>query len=277
MPEMPEVEALARTVRPLVRGKRITRCDVIHEIAVRPSSGRGAKQAAERLRNRVHGQKIEAVDRRGKFLLLQLGDGGCVALHFRLSGKLLWFASSKISGHVDVAFELGKGTLGFVDGRHLGRVQWSRSIEEIPGIAALGVDPLSREFTAVRLAEMLAASRQPLKLFLLDQGKIAGLGNIYSSEAMWRARLSPLRPANKVRPAEARALHKGIVAILRRAIECCLDPAPDIRDPKWWFAGVDSMLRVYGREGKPCRRDGHPIRRIAQGGRSTFWCAHCQL
>lgn len=276
MPEMPEIEALARTVRPLVRGKRIKRCDVIHEIAVKPSSGRGAKQAAKLLRNRIRGQRVEAVDRRGKFLLLRLGDG-CLALHFRLSGKLLWFASSKISGHVDVAFELAKGALGFVDRRHLGRVQWARSPEDIPGIAALGADPLSREFTAARLAEILRSSRLPLKLFLLDQGRIAGLGNIYSSEAMWRARLSPLRPANKVRPAEARALHKGIVAVLRRALECCLDPAPDLRDPNWHFAGLGAMIRVYGREGKPCRRDGHPIRRIAQGGRSTFWCAHCQL
>lgn len=276
MPEMPEIEALARTVRPLLRGKRIARCDVIHEIAVRPSSGRGAKQAAELLRRRVRGQRIQAVDRRGKFLLLRLGDG-YVALHFRLSGKLLWFDTRKISGHVDVAFALGKSTLGFVDRRHLGRVQWARWPEELPGIAALGVDPLSREFTPGRLAKLLSASRLPLKLFLLDQGRIAGLGNIYSSEAMWRARLSPLRPANQVRPAEVRALHKGIVAVLRRALECCLDPAPELRDPKWQFAGLGAMIRVYGREGKPCRRDGHPIRRIAQGGRSTFWCAHCQL
>jgi formamidopyrimidine-DNA glycosylase len=275
MPELPEVEAVARALRPLVAGRTIRRCRVIHPIAVRPSSGRGAKQAAAIIEKNAEGRKIRAVERYGKYLVLAL-DRGCLILHFRLDGHLIWFDSKEIKGHVDVAFELDRGTLGFADRRHFGRVQWCESPEEVPGIRALGVEPLSREFTSLQFGELLKTSRRPLKLFLLDQDKVAGIGNIYSSEAMWRARLDPHRPANEVSGVEARRLHKAIVEILRRALECCLHPAPNFRDPEWWFQGLESMIRVYGREGKKCRACGRLILRIEQGGRSTFWCRHCQ-
>jgi formamidopyrimidine-DNA glycosylase len=256
-------------------GRAIRRCRVIHPIAVRPSSGRGGHRAAQQLIRKLRSRRVRAVERRGKYLLLRL-DRGCVVLHFRLDGQLVWFDSPKTTGHVDVAFKFRRGTLGFADRRHFGRVQWLAAPEDLPGIRALGIDPLSRRFTPAVLHSLLRSSRRPLKLFLLDQDKIAGLGNIYSSEALWRARLDPRRPACRTRPAEARRLHKAIVAVLRRALECCLHPAPDFRDPGWWFQGLEKVLRVYGREGKPCRRCGSPVKRIAQGGRSTFTCLRCQ-
>jgi formamidopyrimidine-DNA glycosylase len=275
MPELPEVEAVARALRPLVEGRVIRRCRVIHSIAVRPSSGRGAKQAAAAMERAVRGQKTLAIERRGKYLILRLVRGALV-MHFRLDGQLVWFDSRETSGHIDVALETDRGTLGFVDRRHFGRVQWVESPDELAGIARMGVEPLSREFTAARFAEMLKASRSPLKLFLLDQKKIAGIGNIYSSEAMWRARLNPKRAANRLNAAEARRLHKAIVDVLHRALECCSNPAPDFRDPNWWFQGLESILRVYGREGKKCRACREPLKRIEQGGRSTFFCVRCQ-
>ena len=275
MPELPEVEAVARALRPLVVGRTILRCRVIHSIAVRPTSGRGAERAAAAIENNARGRKIRAVERRGKYLILLL-DRGCLVLHFKLDGQLIWFPRRKINGHVDVTFEMDSGTLGFVDGRHFGRVQWAEAPEEIPGIREMGVEPLSPEFTAESLAAMLRASRRPLKAFLLDQSKIAGLGNIYANEAMWRARLNPQRAANRVTGDAARRLHKGIVDVLRRALECCLHPAPDFRDPNWWFQGLETILAVYGRAGGKCRRCGGTIRRIVQGGRSTFWCPRCQ-
>jgi formamidopyrimidine-DNA glycosylase len=113
-------------------------------------------------------------------------------------------------------------------------------------------------------------------LFLLDQDKIAGIGNIYSNEAMWCARLDPRMRAYRMNAAEARRLHKAIVDVLQRALECCLDPAPDFRDANWWFQGLERIVRVYGREGEKCRACGGPMERIEQGGRSTFWCPHCQ-
>jgi formamidopyrimidine-DNA glycosylase len=115
-----------------------------------------------------------------------------------------------------------------------------------------------------------------LKEFLPDQSKIAGIGNIYSAEALWHARLDPRRPANSLSRTDSAKLHKAIVSVLRRALECCLDPAPDFRDPRWWFQGLEKILRAYQREGLPCRRCGRAIRRIEQGGRSTYCCLHCQ-
>jgi formamidopyrimidine-DNA glycosylase len=275
MPELPEVEAVARALRPYVLGRTIRRCRVIHPIAVRPGSGRGAKKAAELLERKARGARVHAVSRRGKYLVLLL-DRGAIVMHFRLDGHLLWFDSGKISGHVDVALEFPRGTLGFADRRHFGRVNWVETPSDIRAIRTLGLEPLSRAFSAEAVAEILRASRLPLKLFLLDQSKIAGLGNIYSSEAMWLARLDPRRRAHRISASEARRLHKAIVRVLCRALECCLHPAPDFRDADWWFQGLERILNVYDRAGKSCRRCGRPIRRIEQGGRSTYLCARCQ-
>jgi formamidopyrimidine-DNA glycosylase len=268
VPELPEVEAVARSLRPLVAGRKIRRCRVLHEIAVRP-------QSAAHLQRSVQARRVMAVERRGKYLLLRL-DRGWIALHFRLDGQLVWFDSPRLSGHVDVALEFATGTLGFVDRRHFGRVQFLQSLKEASGIQALGVDPLSPEFTSRFLQKLLSAADRPLKLLLMDQTRIAGLGNIYSSESLWRAKLDPRRRTNRVSPMEVRRLHNSIVYVLWRALECCSHPAPDFRDANWWFQGLERILRVYQLAGKRCRRCGKRIRRLEQGGRSTFFCPGCQ-
>lgn len=268
MPELPEVESVVRALRPLVVGRRIRRCRVVHPIAVRPS-------APAALSRKLASQRIRAVERRGKYVLLRL-DRGWLLLHFRLDGQLLWANEGKIRGHVDVVLELDRGALGFVDRRHFGRVQWTPRPDAVPAIASLGVHPLGREFSARWLADSLQRSQSPVKLWLLDQTRIAGLGNIYSSEALWRARLDPRRKAGSVTAAESRRLHKAIVGVLRAALRCCLDPAPDFREPDWWFSGLDRVLAVYGREGQACRRCGARIRKISQAGRSTYFCPGCQ-
>jgi formamidopyrimidine-DNA glycosylase len=278
MPELPEVEAVVRTLRPLVHGRRIHCVHILHGIATKP-------QAVGYIARFVEGQHIRRVERKGKYVVLLL-DRGLLTLHFRLDGQLLWFSNAKEllklanqgknGVHVDVAFELNKGVLGFADRRHFGRVHAWESADRCAGLVHLGIDALSREFTAARFSELLAGSRRPLKEFLLDQAHVAGIGNIYSCESLWRARLNPMRRANTLHQEEARRLHKAIVSVLARALECCLHPAPDFRDPKWWFQGLEKILRVYDREGKPCRRCGDFIRRIAQGGRSTYYCRRCQ-
>jgi formamidopyrimidine-DNA glycosylase len=278
MPELPEVEAVARTLRPLVERRKICCVHVLHAIATRPQSSSHIARIAE-------GQRIQSAQRKGKYLWLQLTQG-IVTLHFKLDGHLLWFSSAKEmaevanqrgSGvHVDVAFELDKGVLGFADRRHFGRVQAWESEAACPALARLGLDAMSRDFTPARFAELLEGSKRPLKEFLLDQTRVAGIGNIYSCESLWHARLEPRRRANSLKPAEASRLHKAIVSVLARALECCLHPSPDFRDPQWWFQGLEDILRAYDREGQPCRRCGKPIKRIAQGGRSTYFCAHCQ-
>jgi formamidopyrimidine-DNA glycosylase len=278
MPELPEVEAVVRTLRPLVQGQRIRAVHVLHPIAVKPQSpSHMARFATDR--------RIRRVTRKGKYVLLVL-DRGILTLHFRLDGQLLWLsgpdellerANQPENGiHVDVALEFDNGVLGFVDRRHFGRVHALESAEDSPGLSSLGIDALRKDFTVARFRELLAASARPLKDFLMDQNRVAGLGNIYSCESLWHARLNPRRRARSLKPQEARRLHKAIVSVLTRALECCLHPAPDFRDSAWWFQGLENILRVYNREGEPCRRCGAPIRRIEQGGRSTYYCQRCQ-
>ena len=135
---------------------------------------------------------------------------------------------------------------------------------------------MSKEFSVAYLTDILAASKRPLKEFLLDQTKVAGIGNIYSCESLWQAKLDPRRLAASLKPEEARRLHKAIVSVLARALECCLHPAPNFRDPQWWFEGLEKIVRVYGREARPCHRCGEAVQRIAQSGRSTYCCVRCQ-
>ena len=278
MPELPEVEAVVRTLRPLIQAQRIRCVHVFHPIAVKP-------QPVRRLAEVATNQRIQRVERKGKYVLLML-DRGLLTMHFRLDGQLVWFANAKElveranvpenGVHVDVAFELSKGVLGFADRRHFGRVQALESLEESPGLASLGIDALSKDFTVKTFRKLLANSTRPLKDFLLDQTRVAGLGNIYSCESLWHARLDPRRRTKSVKPEKAKRLHKAIVSVLERALECCLHPAPDFRDSQWWFQGLEKILRAYGREGEPCRRCGAPIQRIEQGGRSTYCCRRCQ-
>src|SRR5258707_540486 len=191
MPELPEVEAVVRTLRPLVQGRRISCVQVFHPIATKP-------QTASDLARHAQGRRIRTVDRKGKYVLLVL-NRGLLTMHFKLDGQLLWFSNAKEllqranrpeSGvHVDVALELDKGVLGFADRRHFGRVHAWESANACPGLSLLGIDALSPAFTSGRLRRLLAASKRPLKDFLLDQSRVAGLGNIYSCESLWHARL----------------------------------------------------------------------------------------
>jgi len=278
MPELPEIEAIAQTLRPLVKRQQIPYIHVLHPIATKPQSPSHLARTAE-------GQRILAVKRRGKYLYLQLPNA-IITLHFKLDGQLLWFSSpanmlavanQPVSGvHVDVAFELSTGVLAFADSRHFGRVQAWDSEQACPALANLGIDALSTEFTPALFAKLLAASKRPIKDFLLDQSHVAGVGNIYSCESFWHAKLNPRRRAHSLNASESRRLHKAIVSVLARALECCVHPPPDFRDADWWFQGLENILRVYDREGKPCRRCRNEIKRIAQGGRSTYFCAHCQ-
>lgn len=278
MPELPEVEAVARTLRPLVRGRKIRCVHVLHAIATKP-------QKPSELSRSANGKKIRDVTRHGKYLVLEL-DRGILVLHFKLDGQLLWFSSAQEleakancppqDVHVDMALELDRGVLGFADRRHFGRVYYFESHEASTGLSSLGVDALAKAFTTKHFATLLAASRRPLKEFLLDQTRIAGIGNIYSCESMWHAKIDPRRRANTLSKKETARLHKAIVSVLRRALECCLHPAPDFRDPAWWFQGLEKILRAYGLEDRPCRRCGGLIQRIEQGGRSTYFCKRCQ-
>src|SRR5712664_3602361 len=221
MPELPEVEAVVRTLRPLVRGQRIRCVHVLHPFATKP-------QRAAQLSRFAEGQRIRTVERMGKYVLLLL-ERGLLTMHFRLDGRLVWFSKAKEfltcanrtegAVHVDVALELEKGVLGFADRRHFGRVHAWDSAAKCPGLVELGIDALSGSFTPIRFSELLSSSKRTLKDFLLDQSRVAGIGNMYSCESLSHARLHPRRRAYTLNPEEARRLHKAIVSVLRRALE----------------------------------------------------------
>lgn len=279
MPELPEVESIARTLDPIVRECTIRCIHVFHPVLIRP-------QSADQFLRVASGRQIRDVTRLGKYLFLKL-DRGLIEMHFRFDGHLILFrnardlmarANAKKDGvHVDVAFELDRGVLGVVDPRHLGRVHAWSSQEECVALKTLGVDALAKGFTAEALHQKLLNSERSLKDFLLDQTKFSGIGNIYSSEALWHARLDPRRQAKSLDREASQKLHKAIVSVLRRALECCLDPSPEFRDPNWWFQGLERMLRVYQRNGLPCKACGETVQRIKQGGRSTYLCLRCQI
>src|SRR5215472_19355268 len=198
MPELPEVEAVARALRPLVQGKRVRCVHVFHPIVTRP-------QPQAQFRRMVGKRRIQDVGRHGKYLFLEL-DRGLVEMHFRFDGQLVWFSgrreleqkanAGEDGVHVDLAFELTKGVLGFADQRHFGRVHAWESKENCAPLRKLGVDAFAKEFTAEELHRLTSRSKRQLKEFLLDQTRITGIGNIYSSEALWHAQLDPRRRAD---------------------------------------------------------------------------------
>jgi formamidopyrimidine-DNA glycosylase len=298
MPELPEVETIVRRLAPRLRGRTVVRAEVRRANAVR-----GTPRRFERA---VTGATIESVERRGKFLVFRLADGRVWWSHLRMTGQWRvdrprrhakrrvrarggWGRESVREGtatrvddpYVRAVFELDDGsTLSFVDVRTLGEMEVVPAREWVRREAAMGLEPLSEEFTPEALAERLAASRRPVKEFLLDQTKVAGLGNIYAVEALWRARISPRRRARSVGPVRAGRLHRAIVDVLRQAVEkagtSLGETSQDYVDSEGVPGSFQGFLDVYDREGEPCRRCRTPIRRIVQGQRSTYYCPGCQ-
>lgn len=211
---------------------------------------------------------VRAVLRRGKYILFDLGDR-LLVLHLRMSGRLVW-ATRKPSGRVRLRLRFPDGGVYFVDPRRLGT---ARVVPELD--AELGPEPLG---DLSWLPGALRGSRMPLKLWLLDQRKIAGIGNIYAAEILFRAGIGPARPANSLTRAEVRRLMTAIPAVLEEAIACCGTTLADGRyqGPTGELGAFACELAVYGREGEPCRRCGAPIERTALGGRGTFFCPRCQ-
>jgi formamidopyrimidine-DNA glycosylase len=268
MPELPEVEALRLAVSSLILGKKILRACGGH-----PQVWDRGPQSPRQVLRALRGQRVRRVSRRGKWLLLEL-QTGTLLFHFRLNGRMLWEPPGAHIRHADLRLLFPHGALVFQDPRHLGKVRWSPNGTSSRDLPQLGWDPLDPAFTTHRLQEAICASRRPLKVLLTDQRRLAGLGNIYASEALWQAQLDPRRPGNTLRAQEIHRLHRAIVRVLRRALECCSKPLPALSEPNWWFAEVP--LHVYGRRGKRCRRCGSQIWRFLLQGRPSYACPTCQ-
>jgi formamidopyrimidine-DNA glycosylase len=267
-------------------------------------NGTVVRGPVQRFTRAVEGARVESVERRAKFIVLRLADGRVWLSHLRMSGKWLveksagrvreraprpergasgarFPAEHALPAYTRAAFDLDDGgRILYVDPRMLGKMEVLTARAWQTQEAALGPEPLEAGFTPEELTARLDRSGRSVKEFLLDQTKVAGLGNIYVAEALWRAGVSPRRRARNVGPVRARRLHRGIVDVLTEAIGRSGTSFGatylDYVDSEGETGDFYDFLAVYDREGEPCPRCGAEIRRIVQGQRSTYYCPRCQ-
>lgn len=270
MPELPEVETIRGDLAQAVVGRIITTVEWLDARIVR-GDVRGTDLAA-----RLVGRQGAAVARRGKFLVWRFTSGAGLLLHLGMSGRLtVGSPSGTWPRHTHLVLALSSGTtVQLVDPRRFGRVAWLEPPAEGPG--GMGPEPLSPRFTAERLGKILAGRRAPIKAVLLDQRRVAGLGNIYVDEALFRAHLHPARAAGSLATREVGALHRAIRRVLREALADRGTTFLDYRDAYGQVGVHAARLGVYGRAGEPCRRCGTPIVRMVVAARGTHLCARCQ-
>lgn len=277
MPELPEVETVRRGLHEHLVGHRITRVEVGRERVVRRTS-------REALIDGLSGTTVVAAERRGKYLLLPLDSGFSMMIHLRMSGQvLLAEAGADRPPHTHVVMHLDNGREAwFVDPRTFGEVvvyDPENIAEELPGVAALGVDPIADEFPREQLRRIVRSTGRALKPLLLDQQVIAGIGNIYADETLHRARLRPDRAANTIDAAATWRLHSAIVDILTDSIASGGSTLGDAQyvDMMGKSGSYQDDHRVYSRTGERCSTCGRGwIRRTMSGGRGTHYCPFCQ-
>jgi formamidopyrimidine-DNA glycosylase len=267
MPELPEVETIRRQLAPRLEGRRLATVRVLDSRLTRPLDPH--EVAAE-----LQGERVASVERRGKYLVVRLEGGAALLVHLRMTGS---FGFEPVT-HERALVELEDGSrLAYRDVRRFGTWLVVAADELEPYLDAKnGPEPLGARFTAGWLAERLARRRAPLKTVLLDQRVVAGLGNIYADEALWRAELSPLRPASSLTLDEVRRLHRAIRAALRTGIDRQGSTLRDYATPDGSAGGMQREFRVYGRGGEPCPRCRQPIAKTRVGGRGTWYCPRCQ-
>jgi formamidopyrimidine-DNA glycosylase len=263
MPELPEVETLVRRLAPIV-GTRIVGAEILDD-------------RLEATADALVGASVRDVKRRAKYIVIELDGRGDLIVHLRMSGRLRLDRSEDEIPYTRMILRLDSGgSVYFVNPRRLGTaVHCPRGFD-----VDLGVEPTGPEFTPELLGEFAAESRAPIKQLLLDQRKIAGIGNIYAAEALWRARIDPRRPARSLDEGEISALHAGITSVLFDAIEqlgtTIGSGVSDYRRSAEEGGSFQNRLAVYGRQNEPCERCGTAIERVIQAGRSTCFCPACQ-
>jgi formamidopyrimidine-DNA glycosylase len=270
MPELPEVETIVRDLARVLPGRRFADVEVL-----RPDLIEG--EAADDFVRALRGRQVAGVARRAKNILIGLA-GDLLVVNLGMTGRLLVaHAGAPAPSHPGVRIELDDGrTLWYHDVRRFGRLQRFSDEAWLARDAVLGVEPLGEAFTSRWLHDALGRSRSPVKVWLMDQRRVVGVGNIYASEALHRARIDPRRPAGSVAAEEAERLREAVRTVLQEAIDFRGTTLLDYRDAAGEEGGFAARLRVYDRAGEPCRTCGAPIERIVQGGRSTFFCAACQ-
>ena len=269
MPELPEVETIRRHLAPHVEGRVLEAIDVLDPRWCRPL-------APEELAAAVTGRVVERLSRRGKYLVWELEDEVFLLVHLRMTGTLLLDAPA--IRHTRVRFAVGDHDLAFVDPRRFGTGELAVGPERLRAFfaARLGIEPLGPDFTSAHLRALAKSSRAPVKAFLLDQKRIAGVGNIYADEALFRARVHPLRPSNRLTGAQVAALRDAVVASLEAGVAAKGATIDDFRDPDGARGAYQDQFLVHRREGEPCPFCGGPIRKLRAAGRGSYVCETCQ-
>lgn len=273
MPELPEVETIVADLRPHLVGRTIVRCELRFPSIVRHPE-------PEVFIDSITGLTIEAVGRRGKFILIALGTGRMLVVHLGMSGQLrLVDAASEIANHTHAIFDLDDGRqLRYRDPRRFGRLLLGTEEELLVSgtLPRLGPEPIDPSFDADELFRRLRRRRAPVKAVLLDQGTVAGVGNIYADESLHRAKVRPDRLAKSLSRKSVGRLHESLRDSLEIAIRNRGSSVDTYRDA-WGEAGnQQELLLVYGRAGEPCFTCGRPLSIVRIAGRSTVFCRHCQ-
>lgn len=269
MPELPEVEVTRRGLADAIAGATIR--------AVEP--GKPLRWPLGIAPDALVGQKVLAVRRRGKYLLLDLQDG-LLLVHLGMSGSLRFARALPARGvhdHFDLVTD--RGTMRLHDPRRFGAVVWAQGEDDARArklLARLGVEPLGDDFGVAAFHAGLRASRMPIKQLLLAGRLVVGVGNIYASEVLFLARIRPTARANRIGEERARRLHGAIREVLARAVQQGGTTLRDFHNPDGSDGQFQIQANVYGREGQPCRLCGTPVQMLRQGQRSSYFCPHCQ-
>jgi formamidopyrimidine-DNA glycosylase len=273
VPELPEVETIRTNLAPVLTGRRFARVSILDPRLTRPFD-------PESVAARLEGERVAAVDRRGKYLIVRFESGRSLLIHLRMTGSLQHAPAGLATDdpHRRAVVRLDDGSdVSYRDVRRFGTWLLAEAGELEPYVdARLGAEPLERSFNARRLGERLAHRRAPIKAALLDQRTLAGMGNIYVDEALWRARIHPLRGAGDLSPDELHALTRGVKESLRAGIARQGASLRDYSTPDGGRGSMQRAFKAYGRTGEPCERCGTPIDKIRVAGRGTWYCPGCQ-
>ena len=268
MPELPEVETVVQGVSSRVTGEKIDKVEV-HD----PDLPRNVDP--EKLVESLEGEIITDVRRKGKYILLEVDSGELITIHLRMTGKLLLCSRDEDTDYQRISFSFeGDGKLVMDDLRRLGTLDLLKSEDEEP-LSNLGLEPFTDSYRWEDFRELFETT-QPLKLILLAQKKITGLGNIYASEVLFRAGLDPLASGNDISEEGKKKLFEVIPEVLSEAIEYNGTTFSNFRDSSGEAGNFQEFLRVYQKEGEPCPACGSEIVRVDQSGRGTYYCPKCQ-
>jgi formamidopyrimidine-DNA glycosylase len=273
VPELPEVESVRRRLAPFVEGRRLEQVAISDTRLTRPSDPR--EVAGE-----LEGERVETLDRRGKYLIVRFESGRALLIHLRMTGSLRHGGAGTLPDdpYRRAVVKLDDGSdVAYRDVRRFGTWLLLEPGELDPYLdARVGPEPLLDGYRAGDLAARLAGRKAPIKAAILDQRTVAGVGNIYADEALWRARIHPLTPAAALGPDEVRALHRAIRAALRQGVARQGSTLRDYALPDGGSGSMQDAFKVYGRGGEPCERCGTPIDKTRVAGRGTWYCPTCQ-